>query len=81
MIEETEAVALDNFMVCVACGGELRRSSTQREFYKCKKCGESYDLEGMSNMEIDLSTFDRLLLYHLKKKRVKNTKPRNTFNI
>jgi hypothetical protein len=79
MIEETEAVALDNFMVCITCGGVLRKISSQRELYKCKKCGESYDLDGMSNMEIDLPTFDRLLLYHLKNKRTKKTKPINTY--
>ena len=51
---------------CLACGGTLRR--IDGENYICEECGEKFDLKGLSNMELDLEEFDRLLIYTLKKK-------------
>jgi hypothetical protein len=37
------------------------------EYYVCKKCGEVFNLRGLSQMELNLEEFDRLLQYTLKK--------------
>jgi predicted RNA-binding Zn-ribbon protein involved in translation (DUF1610 family) len=54
---------------CSSCGSTLNRIDDADSF-KCKKCGEVYDLRGFSSMELDLEAFDRLLLYALKKRQV-----------
>jgi len=51
---------------CLACGGTL--SCLNGENYVCDECGEVFNLKGLSNMELDLEEFDRLLLYSLKKR-------------
>jgi len=54
---------------CLSCGSKLH-SIDGKDSFKCKRCGEVYDLGGISSMELDLEAFDRLLLYALKKKQV-----------
>jgi len=50
---------------CPTCGGTLKREYDEN--YSCKKCGEEFNLKGLSKMELSLDEFDRLLLYTLKK--------------
>ena len=56
---------------CIACGGKLTKLGTG-EYYKCRGCGNTFDLHDFHSIEIDLDVFDRLLLYNLKKARVSN---------
>ncbi|MGD0804244.1 MAG: hypothetical protein ABSA11_09245 [Candidatus Bathyarchaeia archaeon] len=58
---------------CLSCGSPLRRIEGS-DSYRCKKCGEVFDLRGFSNMELDLDEFDRLLLYTLRKGRTRESK-------
>jgi tRNA(Ile2) C34 agmatinyltransferase TiaS len=50
---------------CPACEGTL--DLKDEEYYVCKKCGEVFNLRGLSQMELNLEEFDRLLQYTLKK--------------
>jgi len=54
-------------MRCLACGGELRIID-MNEHYECQECGESIDLKGFMDIEVELEAFDKLLLYSLKNK-------------
>ena len=51
---------------CFSCGGKLRRIDKKLEVFMCARCGEEYDLRGFREAEIDLETFDRMLLYTLR---------------
>jgi DNA-directed RNA polymerase subunit RPC12/RpoP len=54
-------------MRCLACGGELRIID-KNDRYECQECGESIDLKGFMDIEVELEAFDKLLLYSLKNK-------------
>lgn len=54
-------------MRCLACGGELRVID-KVDRYECLDCGESIDLRGFRDIEVELEAFDKLLLYSLKNK-------------
>ena len=51
---------------CFSCGSKLRRIDKKLEVFRCNGCGEEYDLRGFGDAEIDLETFDRMLLYTLR---------------
>jgi ribosomal protein L37AE/L43A len=53
---------------CTACEGTLNRIDNEK--YVCEECGEVFDLKGLSNMELSLEEFDKLLLYTLKKRQI-----------
>ena len=53
---------------CTACEGTL--NCIDDEKYVCEECGEVFDLKGLSNMELDLEEFDKLLLYTLKERQI-----------
>ena len=55
---------------CTACEGTLNHIDDEK--YICEKCGEVFDLKNLSNMELDLEEFDKLLLYTLKKRQIIN---------
>jgi hypothetical protein len=44
------------------------------DHYECLQCGETYDLKGINSMELDLESFDKLLLYTLKNYKSKSYK-------
>jgi len=54
---------------CFSCGSKLRRIDRKLEVFRCRGCGEEYDLNGFGDAEIDLETFDRMLLYTLRRGR------------
>jgi hypothetical protein len=41
------------------------------ENFECERCGEEYNLEILSKMELEFSEFDRLLLLDLKMRKRK----------
>ena len=53
--------------VCLVCGGKVQRRGNSKA-YRCQECGENYDLDEYDYPEIDLTTFDKLLLHSLKRK-------------
>jgi predicted RNA-binding Zn-ribbon protein involved in translation (DUF1610 family) len=57
-------------LTCLSCGSDLNCVDGD-ERYECKNCGEVYDLKSISSMELDLDAFDMLLLYTLKKNKIK----------
>jgi len=59
---------------CMACGGKLVNSKDHDENFTCEKCGEEYDLEILSKMELEFDEFDKLLLLDLKMRRRKNSR-------
>lgn len=54
--------------ICLVCGGVVKRKNNKHNKYQCKKCGEIYDLDEFDYSEIDLPTFDKLILHSIKKK-------------
>jgi DNA-directed RNA polymerase subunit RPC12/RpoP len=55
---------------CLVCGSKLV-SMDNDESFTCERCGEEYDLEMLSKMELEFSEFDRLLLLDLKMRKRK----------
>ena len=54
---------------CFSCGSKLRRIDGKLEVFRCRGCGEEYDLGGFGDVEIDLETFGRMLLYTMRRAR------------
>ena len=55
---------------CIVCDSKLV-SMDNDESFKCERCGEEYDPEILSKMELEFSEFDRLLLLDLKMRKRK----------
>jgi predicted amidophosphoribosyltransferase len=53
---------------CLSCGSKLA-SIDGEEHFRCRRCGEEYDISGLQRMELDLDDFDKLLLFSLRKNR------------
>ena len=80
LAEKLKTVKLQT-LKCLLCGSELD-SIKSNDRFECKKCGEIYDLRGISSMELNLEEFDRLLLFELKKKQMSKKRkiPKINFN-
>jgi hypothetical protein len=51
---------------CMVCGNELVKSMTNDDSFICEQCGEEYDLELLSKMELEFDEFEKLLLLDIK---------------
>jgi phage FluMu protein Com len=61
--------AQQNTLRCLSCGSLLNRVEGS-ESLECNKCGEVFDLEVLSGMELDLDECDRMLQNAFRNKRV-----------
>ena len=58
---------------CLVCGGKVEKKGNTNK-YRCKNCGEIYDIEEFDTFEIEMPIFDKLLLHSLKKSRTNDRK-------
>ncbi len=58
---------------CLVCGGKVEKKGNKNK-YRCKSCGEIYNIEEFDTFEIEMPIFDKLLLHSLKKSRTYDRK-------